>query len=62
VSNLLECIERLLPAAVTLDPNLDTSEYHLFSTPEIYAELDYVAILEAKRLRFTVGLTKSYVI
>jgi hypothetical protein len=41
----IERIKPLLPAAVTLDADFDTSENHLLASTEINAQLDDIAIL-----------------
>jgi hypothetical protein len=53
----VERIKPLLPAAVALDANLDTSENHLFSTTEIDAQLDDIAILYPEGFRLDIWLT-----
>jgi hypothetical protein len=49
---LLEAARRSLPAFIELNPYLDTSEDHLFSTFEIDSQLYNIAIIDGKRLRF----------
>jgi hypothetical protein len=45
---LLERVWALLPAAVALDTDFDTSENHLLAPAEINAQLDDIAILYAE--------------
>lgn len=61
-ANLLELVQRLLPAAVALDTNLDAAKDHLLSTAEVYSELDDITIFYAERLRLDVGLAEPDVV
>ena len=55
VSCGVEIVETLLPATVTLDANLDTSEDDLLATLEVYAKLNNVAIINRVRPTFDAG-------
>ena len=43
--NVLERVQTLLPTAVALDTNLDTSEDHLFTPAKVDTQLDDITIL-----------------
>lgn len=51
-----------LPAAIEFDSHLDASEYHLFSAPEVDAQLNDVAIVNGVRLRFGARRTEPDVV
>lgn len=59
---LLELVQRLLPATIALDTDLDTAEDHLLSTAEVDAELNDIAILNAKWFRLDVRLAEPDVV
>jgi len=58
-SVLLEGIWLHLPCSVALDPDLDTTKYHLFSAAEINAQLNNVTILDREQPRLGIGLAES---
>lgn len=59
---LLERVEALLPPAIALDANLDTSENHLLTTAEVDSKLDDVTILYPERLGLYVWLAQPDVV
>ena len=58
----LEVIWPLLPGPVALNPNLDTSEYHLLSATEINAQLHNISIFDGEELRFHIRLAQPDVV
>ena len=60
--DLLEVIWPLLPGSVALNPNFDTSKYHLLSATKINAQLHNISILDRKELRFHIRLAQSDVV
>lgn len=58
----LEIVWSLLPGPVALNPNLDTSEYHLLSTTKVNAQLHDVSVLDGKELRLRIWLAQSDVV
>lgn len=58
----IEGIKALLPPAIALDPDLDTSEDHLLAAAEVDAQLDDVAVFYSERLGLDVGLAQPDVV
>jgi hypothetical protein len=58
----LEIVRPLLPGPVALNPNFDTSEYHLLSATKVNAQLHDVPVLDREELRFHVWLAQSDVV
>ena len=55
----LEVVEALLPAPIDFDTHLDASEDHFLPALEIYTELNYVSVIDGKRLRFDARRAES---
>lgn len=42
--DLLEVVQRLLPVAIALNANLNTTENHLFATSKVNSKLDNITV------------------
>jgi hypothetical protein len=51
-----------LPGSIAFNTDFDTSENHLFSTSEVYAELDNISILHRIQSRLGVWLAEPNVV
>jgi len=62
VCRSIEVVETLLPAAVALYTDLDTSEDDLLAAFEVYAELDDIAIVDRVWSALHAGTREAHVV